>query len=110
MSPIQKARQNIEAEILAYAKSQAHDGETSERALLRLVDARDPSVESMYAATSVMRGIADTTNSRKQAESNMQTMAKNEAARTGVSEHEAASSLLRDDADYRKAYSIYVGL
>lgn len=110
MSPPQKARQNIEEQILVYAKGQARDGETAERALAQLMDDRDRQVESMYAATSIMKGIDVPSNSRKQAEAIMQRMAKSEAARTGATEHEAASALLRDDADYRKTYAFYVGL
>ena len=40
----------------------------------------------------------------------MEQMAKAEASRTGQPQHEAAASLLRDNADYRKAYAIYSGL
>ena len=110
MNPIQKARQNIEADILAYAKSQARDGETPESALVRLIDSQDPRIESMHKAASIMKQIAEPDRSREQAESVMQQMSKAESARTGASQHEAAASLLRDNADYRKAYSIYVGL
>ena len=109
-TPIYKARRNIENEMLAYAKRAARDGETAEQALVRLIDARDPQVEAMYNATSVMKQIDAGGSSREQAEAIMEQMAKSHATRTGVSQHEAAASLLRDNADYRKAYAIYVGL
>lgn len=106
-----QVRKNIEAEMLNIAKREARDGETPEAALVRLIDSRDPRIESMYRAADIMKGLGDPRDrSREQAESIMQQMAKAEASRTGTSQHEAAATLLRDSADYRQAYAIYVGL
>ena len=100
-TPFYKARRNIENEILAYAKSEARDGETAEQALVRLIDQRDDRISNMYEAANVLKQLDDPSRSREQAESIMEQMAKTEASRTGKSKHEAAASLLRDNADYR---------
>ncbi|MEM7305036.1 MAG: hypothetical protein AAF682_00125 [Planctomycetota bacterium] len=105
-----KARTNLHDEMMSIAKREARDGETAEQSLVRLIDKRDPRISSMYEATNVLKTIADPSRSREQAEAIMEQMAKDEASRTGQTQHEAAARLLRDNADYRKAYTIYSGL
>lgn len=105
-----KVRTNLHDEMMSIAKREARAGETPEQSLVRLIDARDSRISKMYEAANVLKQLHDPSRSREQAESIMEQMAKNEASRMGKGQHEAAASLLRDNADYRKAYSIYVGL
>jgi len=52
-----KVRTNLHDEMMSIAKREARAGETPEQSLVRLIDQRDPRIESLYGAGDIAKGL-----------------------------------------------------
>lgn len=113
MTPFQKVRRGIEEDLLEYAKRHAHVGETAEQALVRLIDARDPDVTTMYEAAGLAKSLDERQDrpamvaKRNRAMALMQDCAR-AAKRADETHAQAFARLLATNDAFQSTYEYYL--